>query len=278
MSEAPNLAQARTKVGDAVWNRVSRSTVGFAQVRENNHPASLGSGTLIKIGNIVGIVTCAHVLEALLKEAEIGIMCCPVRSTQIQTTRLPMTTTDSIAIGGPPWGKSGPDLAFLRLPTTTIGDLERVATIANGGLHRKNIVARKPSSALELRALTGVVDELTETVPNTPGAVGTLPTTAFKMVISISHVFSDDENADRFRFLPAPNEKIVRPTSYKGTSGGGFWRIFFNRDDCSIVQTSLIGLAYWEEHVRDQLYITGHAKISIYDTLFNAIRQKWPRG
>jgi hypothetical protein len=56
----------------------------------NDSPSSLGSGTLIRFGNIVGILTCAHGLDALLKKAEIGILCFPVRATQIQTVRLPM--------------------------------------------------------------------------------------------------------------------------------------------------------------------------------------------
>jgi hypothetical protein len=67
-----------------------------------------------------------------------------------------------------------------------------------------------------------------------------------------------------------------RHCSYKGTSGGGLWKFFLGQHDFSIVQVRLIGVAYWEKLVGDELHILGHGQISIYETLFNAIRQKWP--
>jgi hypothetical protein len=42
-------------------------------------------------------------------------------------------------------------------------------------------------------------------------------------------------------------------------------------------QVRLIGVAYWEKPVGDELHIIGHGQISIYKTLFNAIHQKWPQ-
>jgi hypothetical protein len=223
----------------------------------------------------VGVLTCAHVLEALLKEAEIGILCFPVRATQIQTLRLPMATTDSIMIGAPPWGEGGPDLAFLRLPASIIGDIERVATIANGDLHRQNIIAAEPASTRKFCAVAGVVDELTKPPIITQVANGTAATTPFEALINIGHVLVDDDNADRFRFQPVSSEGVILPNSYKGTSGGGLWLFFLGLDDFSVAQVRLVGVAYWEKPVGDELHIIGHAQISIYDTLFNAIRQKW---
>jgi hypothetical protein len=104
---------------------MGRSTIGFVRIVYST-PSSLGSGTLIRFGSVVGILTCAHVLEALLKEQEIGILCYPVRAAQIQTLRLPMAATDSVSIGAAPWNDRGPDLAFLKLPSPTISDLDRV--------------------------------------------------------------------------------------------------------------------------------------------------------
>jgi hypothetical protein len=86
---------------------MGRSTIGFVRVKGSS-PASLGSGTLIRFGNITGVLTCAHVLESLLGEEEIGILCFPVRATQIQTLRLTLAKTDHVVIGAPPWTESGP--------------------------------------------------------------------------------------------------------------------------------------------------------------------------
>jgi hypothetical protein len=50
---------------------------------------------------------------------------------------------------------------------------------------------------------------------------------------------------------------------------------FLGQDDFSVAPVRLVGVAYWEKPVGDELHVIGHAQISIYDILFNAIRQKW---
>jgi hypothetical protein len=261
-------------IGNAAWTHMGRSTVGFVRTRDSA-PSSLGSGTLIKFGTIVGVLTCAHVLEALLKEDEVGILCFPVRATQIQRLVLPMATTDSIAIGSAPWGESGPDLAFLRLPATIVGDIERLATIANGDFHRRNIAAGEPTSTRKFCAVSGVVDEMTKLPIVTPIVDGIVATTPFEGMINAGHLFVDDDSVDRFRLQPVAGDGVLLPKSYKGTSGGGLWKVFLGQDDFSIFQVRLIGVAYWEKPIGDELHIIGHGQVSIYDTLFNAIRQKW---
>ncbi len=73
-----------------------------------------------------------------------------------------MALTDSIAIGAPPWNEAGPDLAFLRLPAPIVAAIERVATIANGDLHCRNLIAGEPLKTRKFCALAGVVDEMTK--------------------------------------------------------------------------------------------------------------------
>jgi hypothetical protein len=55
----------------------------------------------------------------------------------------------------------------------------------------------------------------------------------------------------------------------------GYGYFFLGQGDFSVVQVRLVGVVYWEKSVGDELHIIGHSQISIYDTLFNAIRQKW---
>jgi len=272
--EPNNILQIRMDIGNAAWTHMGRSTVGFVRTRDGA-PSSLGSGTLIKFGTIVGVLTCAHVLEALLKEDEVGILCFPVRATQIQRLLLPMATTDSIAIGSAPWGESGPDLAFLRLPATIVGNIERLATIANGDFHRRNTAAGEPTLTRKFCAVSGVIDEMTQPPIVTPIVDGIVATTPFEGMINAGHLFVDDDSVDRFRLQPVAGDGVLLPKSYKGTSGGGLWKVFLGQDDFSIFQVRLIGVAYWEKPIGDELHIIGHGQVSIYDTLFNAMRQKW---
>lgn len=274
MFETNNILQTRMDIANAAWTHMGRSTLGFVRTRDNA-PSSLGSGTLIKFGPIVGVLTCAHVLEALLKEDEVGILCFPVRATQIQRLLLPMATTDSVAIGSAPWAESGPDLAFLRLPAAIVGDIERLATIANGDFHRRNIIAGEPALARKFCAVSGVIDEMTKPAVVTPIAGGEVATTPFEGMINVGHLFVDDDGVDRFRLQPVASDGVTLPKSYKGTSGGGLWKFFLGQDDFSILQVRLIGVAYWEKPVGDEVHIIGHGQASIYGTLFDAIRQKW---
>jgi hypothetical protein len=223
----------------------------------------------------VGILTCAHVIEALLKEVEIGILCFPVRATQIQTLRVSMATTDSITIGGPPWSEQGPDLAFLRLPDSINGDITRLATIANGLVHRQNIVAGTLIPTRTFCVVAGIVDELTKPSVITEIVNGSANTTRFEAFINIGHVFVDEDSSDRFRLQPVASDGVILPKSYKGTSGGGLWQFFLGQEDFSIIQVRLIGVAYWEKPIGDELHIIGHGQISVYDTLFKAINEKW---
>jgi hypothetical protein len=114
---------------------------------------------------------------------------------------------------------------------------------------------------------------MTKPVKVTQLANGTVETTPFEGLINVGHVFVDDETADRFRLQPVPAEGIKLPTSYKGTSGGGLWTFFLNQDDS--VQARLIGVAYWEKPVGEELHIVRHGQISIYKTMFDAICRKW---
>jgi hypothetical protein len=275
MSETKTPEQIQRHLHNVVWTHTGRSTVGFVRVIDSA-PASLGSGTLIRFGSIIGVLTCAHVLEALLDEEEIGILCFPVRATQFQRLRLPMATTDRLAIGTRPWGESGPDLAFLRLPASIVGDIESIATIVNGDFHRQNIVAGDPEGTMMLCAMAGVVDEMTKPTIVDHIPKGIIETMLFEALLNAGHVFVDDENEDRFRFQPIASEGVILPTSYKGTSGGGLWKFYLARENFSLVQARLIGVAYWEKPVGDELHIIGHGQVGIYETLFNAIRQKWP--
>jgi hypothetical protein len=166
-------------------------------------------------------------------------------------------------------------MAFLRLPTTIIGDIARVATIANGDLHRQRIIEGEPV-ARHVCGLVGVVDQFTKPVSVVRTADRPVGTTSFDVMINLGNLVIDDEDADRFRFQPLASPGVVVPKSYQGTSGGGLWHFYLGEDDFSVMQARLVGVAYWEKPMGDELHLLGHGQVSIYQTLYNAIKQKWP--
>jgi hypothetical protein len=267
-------AQIQAHLSNIVWAHSGRSTIGFVHIEDG--VTKRGSGTLIRFGSIVGVLTCAHVLEALRDDEDIGILCFPARATQMQGQRFRLRKEDSISIGEPPWSEGGPDLAFLRLPEQIVGNIASVATIVNGELHRKNIVAGEPEGTMKLCAMAGVVAEMTKPATTEPVSKGIRVTTTFEALLNVGNVIVDDENTDRFRFQPVTTPGIILPASYGGTSGAGLWKFYLARETFSLVEARLIGVAYWEKPVGRELHIVGHGQISIYDTLCNTIRRKWP--
>jgi hypothetical protein len=157
-----------------------------------------------------------------------------------------------------------------------VGDIERIATIANGDLHRQNIVAGEPDGTLKLCGMAGIVDEMTKLPIISEIRGGIAATTSFEALLNVGNLLVDDESADRFRFQPIASECVNMPTSYAGTSGGGLWKFYLDRNDFSLVQSRLIGVAYWQKPVGKELHLVGHGQVRIYGTLFDAIRQKWP--
>ena len=149
-----------------------------------------------------------------------------------------------------------------------------MATIANGDRHRRRIIAGEPV-ARHVCGLVSVVDEFTKHLGVTQTGNRTVGTTSFDVMINLGNLIVDDETADRFRFQPLATPGVVLPKSYKGTSGGGLWHFYLDEHDFSVVQARLVGVAYWEKPVGDELHLLGHGQISIYHSLFNAIHQKW---
>jgi hypothetical protein len=268
-------AQIQEHLSGILWAHSGRSTIGFVHI-EDSGATSRGSGTLIRFGSVVGILTCAHVLEALRDDEDIGILCFPAHAAQIQWQRFRLRKQDSISVGKPPWSEGGPDLAFVRLPEQVVGDIASVSTIVNGELYRKNIVAGEPEGTMKLCAMAGVVDRWTKPPTTEPVTKGISVTTTFEAVLNVGNVIVDDENTDRFRFQPVTTQGVILPPSYQGTSGAGLWKFYLARETFSLVEARLIGVAYWEKNVGEELHLVGHGQISIYDTLWNAVRHKWP--
>jgi hypothetical protein len=69
------------------------------------HAGRCTIGTLVRLGKIAGVLTCAHVLEVVLAEPEFGVVCFPVRPNEVQTKRISRCSTANVAIGEPLWNE-----------------------------------------------------------------------------------------------------------------------------------------------------------------------------
>jgi hypothetical protein len=271
----PHAEPTRFDFGPMMMACAGHYTVGFVALAEDR-ALSRGSGTLVRFGNIAGVLTCAHVLEEVLKKPEIGILCFPTRATEAQKLKVERDKTQHILIGSEPWSECGPDLAFLRLPDAVMPDVERLASVLDGMRHRASALQGEPDPEHRVELVCGVVDERTKP----PVIKGEVSVTPFEGLMNVGRVVEKSEahGMDLYRFLPVPGECTILPESYEGSSGGGLWRIYTKSEDngtYSLVQSRLAGVAFWEKPVEKELHIICHGQHSIYNVLYNQIKQKW---
>ena len=106
-------------------------TIGFV-ASDQARATSLGTGTLVRIGKLRGVITAAHVIiEALEPASEIGFVNFTQESRQPQGLRLPPGPLEYVKIEQRPWSEFGPDLAFLKLPEQTANSLAKFCSFLN---------------------------------------------------------------------------------------------------------------------------------------------------
>ncbi len=116
-----------------VANSVASFSIGFAKLRVNGkqEDATLaGSGALVTVGPIRGILTAAHVLEELPDRGQVGL----IRFTTnpvLQKQSIDMYLTDRLTIGGEHNGADGPDIGFLRLASHQAATLDATNVFFN---------------------------------------------------------------------------------------------------------------------------------------------------
>jgi hypothetical protein len=263
---------------ETIETHVRHWTVGFVQL----HPttvSSAGSGTFVQFGEVVGVLTAAHVLEALIPFGRIGLLCFTVRANQLQRIVMDMADTEHVQLGTSPWTLDGPDIAFLKLPDDLIGGLRARVSIANADKQRADVLAGDPEPTLRTEFVAGVVSQWT----NAPVQSGATVSVIFNALSSAGR-FVDKWSANgfdllRFKTIPAPD--FQPPTTYQGTSGGGAWRLFVTRHDdghYSVIQRRLVGVAFWEDPQPHGLDLICHGTESVYDRLRDAVRAKWPQA
>jgi hypothetical protein len=252
------------------------STTGFF-ISEPRGFRSAGTGTFVRIGKVNGILTCAHALDEMARHKTINLAIFPVRERErfIQLDGKehcdyikfgPKKTPDGL------YDPNGPDLAFLKLPIPFFNSISHLVSVKSMEIGRDHAFAEAEPSEESITVVTGMIAEwMPEVEPTTP-----FPVSGLMSVGKIADRIKNGEH-DLFHFRPVPDDGFNTPSSYKGTSGGGLWRIYPQPDDGGEIVYRLIGVAFQETNDRHR-HIICHGQASLYVRLFDAIREKWPEA
>jgi hypothetical protein len=233
----------------------------------------MGSGTLVELGQVVEILTAAHVVHMLPESGEVGIGQVRQGSSLPQRLKLEMAHTQSVVL----WQEDqpdGPDLAFLRLPPDTTATLRATRNVYNLGKRRDDSFI----PGITLEAIIGVIGEWTTHPANDADTRRVMNFETFYAVGETSNERSSN-GYDFFDFRCDPPEEGERhPTTFGGTSGGAVWRLRFRRNADGRLEADrvLLGVPILQSaQVGRTRTITCHGLNSI-ERLKQEMKGKWP--
>ena len=250
-------------------------TVGFVRVEQSGRVEDailLGSGVLVKVGQVRAILTADHVLDVLPRSGRLGL----VLSQKEGRTTIDVSGTTNLSIGRGDDPERGPDIGAVLLDHSTASALEAQKSYYNLDIRKDQILNSPPGDREGIWIVQGFVEEMTveEPAPSRYNRVKAF--CQFGAVGGVEDYVSCGKH-DYYSFpLAGPPSKDI-PSNFGGCSGGGFWHALLvvnENDELAIDKILLQGLAYFQRPPREGLSaLRCHGFRSIYDVAYRAIGQ-----
>lgn len=265
---AAMLLDEKSGMRETVVRDVGTSTVALFAISDSGGRQPLrfsGTGSLVQFGNSYHILTAAHVWEECLKSSrQVGITlkedidhCYPIDTASFSYFSLPRPKD---------WNEWGPDLAFLRVPSGKVREIEAYRTFYPLDRNQPNLKV----DGIEVLILMG-----------TPGEFGKYTPTHAELNIN---AFFSDVNARPYKHgdfdyidLKEDTKFPGVPKDFGGVSGGGVWRVqLFGSPKTAETECrwSLEGVAFYQLPLPDShVVIRCHGLESIHAAMKEA--PKW---
>ena len=266
---------------EKVGAEIADFTVGFAILRTRGSTQDadpVGSGSLVTVGSVHGILTAAHVLINLPDQGEVGLVRFPRVQSFAQKVTIDMGQTEKLTIAADAFGPEGPDLGFLRLSPKDAGALKARNVFFNLGMRQKSVLADDQPDPPYFDGISGMIAEWTTDLPPEQGLARVK---GFRALFGVGLVVREHESNgfDLFDFEVTYGPGSDSPDSYGGMSGGALWRVYCTKDNdgqLSVVDKKVFGVAFHQSDLSDQKrIITCHGPRSVYGPLIEAIRERW---
>lgn len=267
---------------EKVSEEIADFTVGFAKLRtcggtDDADPA--GSGSLVTVGSVHGILTAAHVLVTLPDHGEVGLVQFPRVQSFAHKVTIDMGQAEKLTIAADAFGPEGPDLGFLRLAPEDVGALQARNVFFNLEKRRESVLADDHPDPPYFDGISGMIAEWTTELP-TERRLARVK--GFRALYGVGLVVGEHESNgfDLLHFEVTYGPGSDSPDNYAGMSGGALWRVYCTKDDdgqLSVVDKKVYGVAFHQSDLSDQKrIITCHGPRSVYGSLIEAVREKWP--
>lgn len=242
------------------------------------HVRLIGSGTLVSILNIFGILTAAHVVDILIKEKSLarpyslGL----IIKDYPHNYSIPSKYLELINIERGQIEANGPDLGFIMLPNSEVGTIKATKNFHNLDKNRERILTTPPKFNAGPWAICGIPDE--KTIDNIFKQESILQKRFFMFcgVGSIFKTYTVDEY-DYYDIRVKHDISPIIPHSFGGVSGGGLWQIPLAESREGEIEPKeyiLSGVVFYETGW-EGLYqsVRCHGRNSIYDVVYSFITE-----
>jgi hypothetical protein len=252
----------------------------------------LGSGVLIEVDGVSGILTAEHVVFSEQFQQAQGLWTVPhiysADSVKEKTAHFSSANIrrdllrcfPETARGQNDNAEWGPDLAFIRIPEVTNFESSLRATRNFYGLAREPVVRLQKAldENYSLLAIVGAPGEMAEDVSPTP--VDKRGIIQFPVFLAPTFEYQIREDGYDFFDVPVDRELGVRvPNFFNGVSGGAVWRLvnLFEQDppmrELKSTDYVLAGIAFWQDpkNLRPK-FIRAHGPRSLYEKFLPDLR------
>jgi hypothetical protein len=249
-------------------------SVGLARVWDTDRTrfTPLGSGTLIKKQNRIGILTARHCLTACSPRVHVGpsgqdsllLILRDARSVQVRPEEI---LEHELVI--PSSTEYGPDLVFLEIaPSERLQTILAVASVWSLDRDHSEILEEFGCVGSMIVSL-GILEERSQTRV-TPRSFHRI-----SYHLTCSHVIGDHDISMRDGWDYIDNKCVYSdstslPQSFGGFSGGGIWSVEVKRSKStgklSAGKAALVGVSFYETAIENGVrHVRGHFIRSIYD-------------
>lgn len=237
-----------------------------------------GSGVLIEVGGIKGVLTAGHVVRKVLArtpQAGVALFTIVRKRGRVRPLEFHVEECRSVTIGGATEDPMGPDLGFVRLPQRIEQRLVDENLFYNFDRRlRSSEASSEKEPPLPRSVIVGVVAEKSEQT----AVSKTSRTDAHVMVHAYgarAELRDGNSGLDIFDLSLLHNGEVSRPHSYGGLSGAGVWVV---GDEPGWGNRMLFGLAFFEsgENNNGERSVICHGPRSIYVNLVDEISRAFP--
>ena len=237
-----------------------------------------GSGTLVTIGKLHGILTARHVVERLNRSSEVGLILPSRFSPAVHQLVFKIAECQCFTFNGRGDESEGPDLALLLPPEGTLSSLRAKKSFYNISKREARMRNNAPFLDRGFWILEGIAGEWTTDAPT---EMNFSRVKVFRGVSGAVKITKSYERED-FDYLICEalyNEYYEGPEDFGGFSGGGLWQFLVEPQRCAlqISEYILSGVAFYQsskmkndagQKIRE---IMCHGRNSLYGALVSLV-------